>query len=113
MKLSLVSDSLSHLSFDALLEFRKIGEGILADQSWPMAKALKEDGYESVISYESVYRPKGGRFEDGFHAAIGCLKTIFGGRRPLLLARAASVIGERQLRRGFLVSLHYEIGSCF
>jgi hypothetical protein len=54
MKLSLVSDSLSHLSFDALLEFRKIGEGILADQFWPMAKALKEDGYDSVISYESV-----------------------------------------------------------
>jgi len=54
MKLSLVSDSLSHLSFDALLEFRKIGEGILADQFCPMAKALKEDGYDSVISYESV-----------------------------------------------------------
>ena len=52
MKLSLVPDSLSHLSFDALLKFRKIGEGILADQFWPIAKALKEDGYDSVISYE-------------------------------------------------------------
>ena len=78
MKLSLVSDSLSHLSFDALLEFRKIGEGILADQFWPMANALKEDGYDSVISYESVYRPEGGTFEDAFHAAIGCLKATFG-----------------------------------
>ena len=87
MKLSLVSDSLSHLSFDALLEFRKIGEGILADQFWPMAKALKEDGYDSVISYESVYRPEGGTFEDGFHAAMGCLKTIFGEGDALCCSR--------------------------
>jgi hypothetical protein len=40
MKLSLVTDSLSHLSYDALLEFRKIGEGILADHFWPIALLL-------------------------------------------------------------------------
>ena len=61
MKLSLVSDSLSHLSFDALLEFRKIGEGILADQSWPMAKALKEDGYDSVIRMKACTVRKAAR----------------------------------------------------
>ncbi len=62
----------------ATLEVRNIGEGLLADQFWPMAKALKADGYDGVISYESVYRPDGGTFEDGFHAAIGRFKTIFG-----------------------------------
>ena len=61
MKLSLVSDSLSHLSFDALLEFRKIGEGILADQSWPMAKALKEDGYDSMIRMKACTVRKAAR----------------------------------------------------
>ncbi|WP_412066899.1 TIM barrel protein [Rhizobium sp. SYY.PMSO] len=62
----------------ATLENRNLGEGNLADQLWPLAKALKEDGYDGVISYESVYRPEGGIFEEGFQAAIGRFKAIFG-----------------------------------
>ncbi|MGV6875547.1 sugar phosphate isomerase/epimerase family protein [Pseudochelatococcus sp. B33] len=62
----------------ATLEVRNLGEGDLADQLWPLANALKSDGYDGVISYESVYRPDGGTFEDGFHAAIGRFKAIFG-----------------------------------
>jgi len=61
----------------ATLAFRNIGEGILADQFWPLANALKADKYDGVISYESVYRPEGGTFEDGFHAAIDRFKYIF------------------------------------
>jgi sugar phosphate isomerase/epimerase len=62
----------------ATLEVRNLGEGDLADQLWPMANALKADGYDGVISYESVYRPDGGTFEDGFKAAVGRFKAIFG-----------------------------------
>jgi sugar phosphate isomerase/epimerase len=61
----------------ATLAYRNIGEGVLADQFWHISNALKADKYDGVISYESVYHPEGGTFEDGFHAAIGRLKMIF------------------------------------
>lgn len=54
------------------------GEGQLADQFRPMADALRADGYDGVISFESVYHPGDGDFEAGFRQNIGVFKEIFG-----------------------------------
>lgn len=62
----------------ATLEVREMGKGQLADLFEPMADALRSDGYEGVISLESVYRPEGGDFEAGFRRCIGPFKEIFG-----------------------------------
>ena len=62
----------------AHLEVRKMGEGQLADQFQPMADAMREDGYDGVISFESVYHPGNGDFEDGFRLCIDRFKEIFG-----------------------------------
>ncbi len=62
----------------AHLEVRKMGEGQLADQFQPMAEALRADGYDGVISYESVYHPGDGDFEAGFRQNIGRFKSLFG-----------------------------------
>jgi hypothetical protein len=45
----------------------------------PIAQGLKDDGYDGVISLESVYRPDGGTFEDGFKASVGLFKRVFSG----------------------------------
>jgi len=62
----------------ATLEVREMGKGQLAPLFGPMARALKADGYDGVISFESVYHPGNGRFEDGFRASIGRFKALFG-----------------------------------
>lgn len=62
----------------ATLEVRRLGEGQLADQFAPIAGALREDGYEGVISLESVYHPGNGDFEAGFRLCIDRFKSIFG-----------------------------------
>ena len=62
----------------ATLEVRQLGEGQLADQFEPFADALREDGYEGVISLESVYHPGNGDFEAGFRLCIDRFKSIFG-----------------------------------
>ena len=62
----------------ALLEVREMGTGQLADQFAPMADALRADGYDGVISFESVYHPGNGDFEDGFRRSIGLFKKLFG-----------------------------------
>ena len=62
----------------ATLDVRRMGEGQLADQFQPMADALRADGYGGVISFESVYRPEGGSFEDGFRTSIERFKALFG-----------------------------------
>lgn len=61
----------------ALLAVRRIGEGQLADQFRPIADALREDRYDGVISFESVYHPGNGDFEDGFRLCIDRFKAIF------------------------------------
>ena len=61
----------------ATLEVRRMGEGQLADLFQPMADAMRADGFDGVISFESVYRPEGGTFEDGFRASIGRFKELF------------------------------------
>lgn len=59
------------------LEVREMGKGQLADQFKPAADALRADGYSGVTSFESVYRPEGGTFEDGFRKCIGLFKQLF------------------------------------
>lgn len=62
----------------ATLEVRRIGEGQLADQFQPIADAMRGDGYDGVISFESVYHPGDGDFEAGFRLCIDRFKEVFG-----------------------------------
>lgn len=64
----------------ATLEVKKMGEGQLANQFAPLADALRSDGYDGVISFESVYHTGNGDFEAGFRQCIGLFKEIFGQR---------------------------------
>ena len=62
----------------AMLEVREMGKGQLADQFEPMAQSLRRDGYDGVISFESVYHSGDGDFEAGFRKCIGKFIEIFG-----------------------------------
>ncbi|MBO6918008.1 MAG: sugar phosphate isomerase/epimerase [Rhizobiaceae bacterium] len=62
----------------ATLEVRRMGEGQLGKLFEPMASALRSDGYDGVISFESVYHPGDGDFEHGFRQSIGLFKELFG-----------------------------------
>lgn len=62
----------------ATLEVRRMGEGQLADLFAPMAAALRADGYDGVISFESVYHPGNGDFEAGFRLCIERFRDLFG-----------------------------------
>ena len=62
----------------ATLEVRRMGEGQLGDLFQPMSDALRADGYDGVISFESVYHPGNGNFEDGFRLCIDRFKELFG-----------------------------------
>ncbi|MGB0866366.1 MAG: sugar phosphate isomerase/epimerase family protein [Granulosicoccaceae bacterium] len=61
----------------ATLEVRRMGEGQLANQFEPMARALHADAYDGVISFESVYHPGNGDFEAGFRQCIEYFKQTF------------------------------------
>jgi sugar phosphate isomerase/epimerase len=61
----------------ATLEVRRMGEGQLGPLFAPLAKALRDDGYNGVVSFESVYHPGNGNFEDGFRQCIGSFKEVF------------------------------------
>ncbi|MXZ09154.1 MAG: sugar phosphate isomerase/epimerase [Gemmatimonadetes bacterium] len=61
----------------ATVGFYPLGEGDVAPYLEPIANALKRDGYAGAISYESVYRPEGGTFEDGFRASVAKFVEIF------------------------------------
>ena len=61
----------------ATLEVRRMGEGQLADQFQPIADALRADQYDGVVSFESVFHPGNGNFEDGFRQCIGRFKAHF------------------------------------
>ena len=60
------------------LEVRPIGEGQLADRFEPIANALRSDGYDGVVSYESVYHPGNGNYEDGFRQNMPAFARLFG-----------------------------------
>jgi len=62
----------------ATLEVRPMLGGQLADQFQPMADALRADAYDGTISFESVYHPGNGNYEEGFRQNIGVFKQIFG-----------------------------------
>lgn len=62
----------------ARLEVRPMGQGQLGPQFPAMAKALRDDGYDGVISFESVYHPGNGDFEAGFRSNIGAFFDLFG-----------------------------------
>ncbi|MBC6407505.1 MAG: sugar phosphate isomerase/epimerase [Rhodobacteraceae bacterium] len=62
----------------ATLEVRQMGKGQLADQFAPLAAAMRQDGYDGVISLESVYHRGDGDFEAGFRLCIDRFKEIFG-----------------------------------
>lgn len=62
----------------ATLEVRALGEGQLASLFQPMAEALRRDGYAGVVSFESVYHPGDGNFENGFRSCISRFKSLFG-----------------------------------
>lgn len=61
----------------ATLTVKRMGEGQLADQFEPMAQAMRADGYDGVISFESVYHPGNGNFEEGFRLSIDRFKDLF------------------------------------
>jgi sugar phosphate isomerase/epimerase len=61
----------------AKLEVCRMGEGQLAGQFRPIAEALRKDGYDGVISFESVYHPGDGNFEEGFRLCIDKFLEIF------------------------------------
>ena len=61
----------------SLLEVRRMGEGQLADFFSPIAEALRTDAYDGVVSFESVYHPGNGNFEDGFRLSIDHFKKLF------------------------------------
>ena len=54
-----------------------LGEGQMAPHLSIIANRLTEIGYDGSMSLESVYRPDGGDFEDGFNASISKYKTFF------------------------------------
>jgi len=62
----------------ATVEARELGTGQMAPFLEPIAAGLKADGYDGAISLESIYRPDGGDFEDGFRASVKTFKAIFG-----------------------------------
>ena len=61
----------------ATLESRPFGKGQLADQFQPIADALTADGYEGVISFESVFHPGDSNYEAGFRRSILPFKAVF------------------------------------
>ena len=62
----------------ATVQFCELGKGDMAPYLAPLAAALKQDGYDGMISLESVYRPETGDFETGFKASVGKFKQLFG-----------------------------------
>jgi sugar phosphate isomerase/epimerase len=61
----------------ATVDCKALGEGHMAPDLEAIAEALKADNYDGAISLESVYRPDGGSFEDGFRASVSTLKRLF------------------------------------
>ncbi|MEM8868973.1 MAG: sugar phosphate isomerase/epimerase [Pseudomonadota bacterium] len=62
----------------ARLETRQMLHGQLASQFAPMADALRADGYDNVISYESVFHFGDDDYERGFRAGFPSFANIFG-----------------------------------
>ncbi len=61
----------------ATVTCRPLGTGDMQPFLADIASALKADRYAGSISLESVYRPPGGSFEDGFRASAPAFKSLF------------------------------------
>lgn len=62
----------------ATVQFCPLGEGDMAPYLEDIAAALKRDNYQGFVSLESVYRPDGGTFEDGYRQCLPEFKRLFG-----------------------------------
>lgn len=62
----------------ATVEQCRFGKGQMAPYFGAIASALKRDSYPGVVSLESVHRPHGGSFEDGFRASFPAFRATFG-----------------------------------
>ena len=62
----------------ATLTIKPLGEGQLSKQYQLLAEALRNDNYDGVISFESVYHLGDGNFEAGFRLCIDRFKQMFG-----------------------------------
>jgi len=60
----------------ATVRFCPLGQGDMAPYLEGIIGALKRDGYQGVISIESVYRPDNGAFEDGFREVLPVLRKL-------------------------------------
>ena len=76
-----IKDALVNIP-QAQVDFVPFGHGDIGAQLPTLAAALRRDGYEGVVSLESVYRPPGGSFEDGFRASVGRFLALFGQGGP-------------------------------
>jgi len=54
-----------------------LGEGQMAPHLSIIAERLNDIEYKGSMSLESVYRPSGGDFEDGFRASVSTFKNLF------------------------------------
>ncbi len=72
-----IKDAKSNIA-RATVRFCPLGEGDMAPYLEDIAGALKRDGYQGVVSMESVYRPENGTFEDGFRECLPEFKRLFG-----------------------------------
>ena len=61
----------------AHVEFCEMGKGDMAPYLDPLANEMKLNNYNGYISLESVYRPDGGSFEDGYRASLSKFKDLF------------------------------------
>lgn len=62
----------------ATVRFCALGTGDMTPYLEKLAGAFRKDGFDRVICYESVYRPTGGTFEDGFRESFPTFKRLFG-----------------------------------
>lgn len=63
---------------EATIEQCRFGTGQMAPYFTDLAASLERDGYEGIVSFESVHRPAGGTFEDGFRASFPRFHACFG-----------------------------------
>ena len=61
----------------AHVEFCEMGKGDMAPYLDPLVNEMKLNNYNGYISLESVYRPDGGSFEDGYRASLPKFKELF------------------------------------
>ena len=61
-----------------MVAFREMGAGQMGQYLKPIADALRTESYAGVVSLESVFRPDGGTFEDGFRMSVDLFRRIFG-----------------------------------